>query len=630
MLHFIRERAHGWVAWFIVGLITIPFALWGVNSYITGPSDIVVATVNGQPIQQAEYQQAVKQYRDRMRTALKDKFDPTVFDSVEIKRNVLDSLIDKKLLVSVGQGSGQRVSDMTLLSIIHATAAFQKDGTFDSERYALMLARVGLTPEQYESELRIDSIVQEFTANVQGATLAATYASGNLLRLEKQTREIAYGVIPALSVLDKVVITDEQVQAYYAINASNYSAPERLDVNYIKLSLDSLMSDISISEAEIKSYYFNNKDQFVGPEQLKISHILIEGDDSDATATIENIQTRLQQGQTFSALATELSQDVGSAKQGGDLGFVQRGVMDAAFEDAAYALQSVGDISDIVTTEFGQHLIMLTAIKKPEGKSFEEAKTDVESFLIRQKAETLFYEKAELLADLSYENPDNLEIAAEDLNLEIKTSVEFQRERNTVGIATNPKVVAAAFSEDVLMNDLNSAVIELTKSDLLVLHKNKHTEASQLGFDSVAPAIKEQLRFENAARIAKNQGEKLLGKLKSGEEPNNLFSDSNWHSAQIYGRSDRVISQQILQYAFSTAKPETSTQPEFVGFTAQNGNFVVLKVTDVTEGDLSTISAEEYEGLQSHLNRSYGDSELQAFINELKAGADIKVFTNYL
>ena len=630
MLHFIRERAHGWVAWFIVGLITIPFALWGVNSYITGPSDIVVATVNGQPIQQAEYQQAVKQYRDRMRTALKDKFDPTVFDSVEIKRNVLDSLIDKKLLVSVGQGSGQRVSDMTLSRMIHATAAFQKDGTFDSERYSLMLARVGLTPEQYESELRTDSIVQELTTNVQGATLAATYASGNLLRLEKQTREIAYGVIPALSVLDKVVVTDEQVQDYYAINASNYLAPERLDVNYIKLSLDSLMSDISISEAEIKSYYFNNKDQFVGPEQLKISHILIEGDDSDATATIENIQTRLQQGQTFSALATELSQDVGSAKQGGDLGFVQRGVMDAAFEDAAYALQSVGDISDIVTTEFGQHLIMLTAIKKPEGKSFEQAKTDVESFLIRQQAETLFYEKAELLADLSYENPDNLEIAAEDLNLEIKTSVEFQRERNTVGIATNPKVVAAAFSEDVLMNDLNSAVIELTKSDLLVLHKNKHTEASQLGFDSVAPAIKEQLRFENAARIAKNQGEKLLGKLKSGEEPNSLFSDSNWHSAQIYGRSDRVISQQILQYAFSTAKPENSTQPEFVGFTAQNGNFVVLKVTEVTEGDLSTISAEEYEGLQSHLNRSYGDSELQAFINELKAKSEIKVFTNYL
>ena len=241
MLHFIRERAHGWVAWFIVGLITIPFALWGVNSYITGPSDIVVATVNGQSIQQSEYQQAVQQYRDRMRAELKDKFDPTVFDSLEIKRNVLDSLIDKKLLVSVGQGSGQKVSDITLSRIIHATSAFQKDGTFDSERYSLMLARVGLTPERYESELRVDSIVQELTTNVQRSTLAATYASDNLLRLEKQTREIAYGVIPALSLLDKIEVTDEEIQAYYAINASNYLAPERLSVNYIELSVDCLL-----------------------------------------------------------------------------------------------------------------------------------------------------------------------------------------------------------------------------------------------------------------------------------------------------------------------------------------------------------------------------------------------------
>ena len=412
MLHFIREHAKGWVAWFIVGLISIPFALWGVNSYLTGPSDIVVANVNGQTISQTEYQQAVQQYRDRMRAMLKDNFDPAMFDSVEAKQNVLNNLIDKKLLTSIGIDSGQKVGDVELARVIHATPAFQRDGKFDAERYSLMLARVGMTPERYEAELRLDSIVQELTNNVQGSTLAANYLTDNLLRLEKQTRDIAYGVVPALSLVDNVTVTDEQIKDYYDKHASNYMAPERLTVDYIELSVDGLMADVSVTDSELQSYYVDNKDQFVSPEQRKASHILIEGDDDAAVAKLESIQARLTAGEDFASLATELSQDVGSAKEGGDLGFFQRGVMDSTFENTVYGLKNIGDVSDIIKTQFGHHLVKLTDVKQGEGKSFEQAKAQVEKLLRQQKAEALFYEKAELLADLSYENPDNLDVAA--------------------------------------------------------------------------------------------------------------------------------------------------------------------------------------------------------------------------
>ncbi len=630
MLHFIRERAQGWVAWFIVGLISIPFALWGVNSYLTGPSDTVVATVNGQDIPQAEYQQAVQQYRDRMRTMLKDEFDPTMFDSVEVKRNVLNSLIDQKLLMSIGQASGQRVSDVELSKAIHATPAFQVDGRFDSDRYSLMLARVGMTPERYEAQLRVDSVVQELTSNVQKSTLAASYLSDNLLRLEKQTREIAYGVVPALSLVDKVTVSDEQVTEYYEKYSSNYMAPERITVDYIELSVDELTNEVDISDSELQSYYLDNEDQFVSPEQRKASHILIEGDDAKAITLLESIQVRLNNGEDFAVLAETLSQDVGSAKEGGDLGFFERGLMDSTFENTVYAMENIGDVSAIIKTDFGHHLIKLTGIKAGEGKSFEQAKSEVETVLRRQKAEVLFYEKAELLADLSYENPDSLDVAAEELGLEIKTSSEFQRERNTSGIAKDQKVVAAAFSEDVLTHDLNSAVIELSKSDLLVLHKNKHTEASQLSFDSVAPAIREQLRFEQAAQQAKQQGDEILAKLEAGESPEALFDASNWFAAKTYQRTDSEVSQQILQSAFSSAKPKSDSEPEFVGFTARNGNFVVVKVSAVHEGDPASVSAEVRDGLTSHLDRVYVDSELQAFVNQLKNEADIEVFQQYL
>ena len=628
MLHFIRERAQGWVAWFIVGLISIPFALWGVNSYLTGPSDIVVATVNGESIQQAEYQQSLKQYRDRMRSMLGEEFDPTMFDSIAVKKSVVDGLIEQKLLLSVGQDLGQRISNAALLQMIHSTPAFQQNGQFDADTYSMTLARVSLNPERYEAELYSDSLRQELINNVQRSTITTDAALNNILRIEKQTRDIAYGVIPAYSLFDKVTVTDDEVQNYYDTYKTNYLAPERLSVDYVELSVDVLSKAIDVDEEKLQSYYIDNQDQFVGPEQRRASHILIEGDADAAIATLDEVKVRLEQGEDFSTLATELSQDSGSAEEGGDLGYFQREVMDANFEEVVFSMSKEGDVSDIVETEFGHHLIKLTGIKSSEGKSFAESKSDIEKLYRKQQAEDLFYEQAELLADLSYENPDNLDIVAEELSLEIKTSQEFVREGSKTGIATEQKVVTAAYSEDVLANDLNSAVIEVSKSHLVVLHKNKHILASQLAFESVSPAITEQLRFEHARDQAAQQGDAILAKLKSGEDVSGLFAEKEWHATETLGRISEDVSEQILSRAFSLVKP-TST-PQYLGFTATNGNYVVIEVSAVTEGDSTNASAEDQDGLRSHLNRTYSDSELQSFIKSIRNDADIELFEKYL
>jgi len=629
MLHFIRERAQGWVAWFIVGLISIPFALWGVNSYLTGPSDVVVATVNGEPIKQDEYKQAMQQYRDRMRAELKDNFNPAMLDSPQIKEGILDSLVDEKLLLSVGYDLGQRISDPYLASMIHATPAFRKDGQFDSSQYKQMLARASYTPERYENELRTDSIIQEFTRNIASSTLTDQFSVDNILRLEHQKREIAYGVVPAMSLLDGVKIEPEEVEAYYAINASNYLTPERVIVDYIELSVDDLVKKVEVDDNKLQTFYADNSTLFVGPEERKASHILIEGDDETAKATLQSAIERLAQGESFADLAKELSADVGSAQEGGDLGFFQRGVMDSAFEETTFSMQE-GDVSDIVKTEFGHHLIKLTAIKAAIAKPFADVKDDVEKLYRNQTAEKLFYEQAELLADLSYENPDNLDVAAEDLGLEINVSSEFQRQNNkTAGLASNPKVVAAAFSEDVLSNDLNSAVIELTKSHLVVLHKNKYMPQSQLALDSVAPAITEQLRFKAAADLAKQNGEELISKLKEGAEGSSLFSGSNWFPAQYYARVEAEVSNQVLTHAFSTPKP-SGVEAQYSGFTANNGNYIVLKISGVEEGKPETASDDERAGLESQLSKITGDSELKAVIKSLREEADIEIFDKFL
>jgi len=628
MLHFIRERAQGWVAWFIVGLISIPFALWGVNSYLNGPSDIVVATVNGESVKQTEYKQALQQYRDRMRTVMKDKFDPKLFDSMTVKQSVLNELIEKKLLFSAGHDLGQRINDASLNSIIQATPAFQKAGKFDPDRYSMMLRRIGLNPERYEAELRRDSITQQLTRNVQQSTLVGQYAVDDILRLEKQKREIAYGVIPASSLVDKITVNDDSVKTYYQQHLSNYLAPERVSINYIELSVDKLTKNVSVNDDDLRSFYANNQDLFVGPEQRRASHILIEGDKDKALATIDKIKSRLDQGEDFSTLAKEYSQDAGSAKEGGDLGYFQHNVMDPAFEKAVFAMKNTGDITGPIKTQFGYHLIKLTGIKAAEGKSFADAKSDVERLYRRKKAEDIFYDKADKLADISYENPDSLDATAEALGLDINTVPEFTRNGGNDGIAKNKKVISAAFSEDVLVNDLNSAVIELSKSDLVVLHKKKHIPASQLPLKSVAPAIKEQLRFEQATAQAKQDGMAIVKQLKAGSSADSLFSADNWHAAKFYDRTDTEVSQQILRHAFSTAKP--SKTPEYSAFTASNGNYIVLKIVAVKEGDIKDTSNEEREGLKAHLQRTYGASEIQAFINALKQKADIEIFKQYL
>jgi peptidyl-prolyl cis-trans isomerase D len=628
MLHFIRERAQGWIAWFIVALISIPFALWGINSYIGGATEIDVAKVDGQSITQTEYQRQLQQYRERMRNMMGEQFDPSMFDNDEVKKSLLDDLIEQKLIELANAKLGQNVTDAQLAQLIHSTPVFQTDGKFDATKYATVISQAGLySPAYYEAQLRKDLLAQELVGNIQKSSFVTDKSLNNLLRLDKQSREIAYGVIPAQDFVEQVTISDEQTQQYFDDNKQQYMAPERVAVDYIELSVDELKSAVEVTETELKQYYAANQSQFVGPEQRRVSHILIEGDDEAARAAIDAAKQRITNGEAFAEVAKQLSQDTGSAQQGGDLGFFEKGVMDAAFEEASFALNDVGEVSDIVQSEFGYHLIKLTEIAAPEGLSFADAKADVERKFRQQQAETAFYEKSELLADLTYENPDNLDLAADELGLEVKSTEPFTRQGGS-GIASNKKVAEAAFSDDVLINDENSSVLELSKMQLVVIHKKQHIEESLLPYESVAPAIKESLKFEKAVKLATEKGKELTRQLEQGSAADTLFSAGNWHASQTTTRQNDKLSQQLLQHAFSMKY--TPSKTSYSGFSASNGNYIVVALSAVTDGDASLVEEEEKQGLKANLQRLSAEAEIKAYIDSLKASADIEVFEENL
>ncbi|MAK67543.1 MULTISPECIES: SurA N-terminal domain-containing protein [unclassified Methylophaga] len=620
MLHFIRDRAQGWIAWFIVGLISIPFALWGVNSYVTGPSDAVVAKVNGEEITRSELLQAVQRYREQMRQMMGDEFNPDMFDGAEIRYAVIDDLIEQRLIRSASDKLGQRISDRQIAQFIQQTPAFQRDGSFDTEQYQMVLARAGFSPASYEASLRNDLLGQQLVQNIEGSTVVSQVEVERLLKLENQQREIAYGVIKLEDFLSEVEVDESDVRDFYNANQSSYTTPEQISVDYLELSLDTVSSQIDVNDEQLQQYFIDNKTQFVGPEQRRASHILIE-DNEQAEQILAEIQTKFEEGQSFEELAEAYSVDVGSASSGGDLGTIQRDVMEATFEEAVFALENVGDISEPIKTEFGYHIIKLTDIDKSSNVDFADVKNEVALQYRRQQAERQFYDKAEELANLTYENPETLDVAAEALALEINTSGSFTRSGGS-GIAENQAVIKAAFSDDVLNEDLNSQVIELSDTRLVVIRKNSYVDATLLPFDSVSPAITEQIRYQRASDLAYIQGEARLQELKSGAPANEVFVD-NWQPAAFYSRDSQNISAQILNQAFTLPNAEST---QYAGFTADNGNYVVVAVSDVQQGAIDDIEPEVRDGLVSNLTRLNGSAEMAAFLSALRSEAKIKIY----
>lgn len=628
MLSFIRERSQGWLAWIIVLLISIPFALWGINSYMGGPGESVVAFVDDEEITQTEFQRAMRQYRERMRFMLGERFDFKLFDNMKIKRRVLDGLIEQKLLLSSGDLLGQTISDTVLSKIIQSTPEFKKDGHFDYEYYGLVLAKMGLSRASFEIQLRNNMLNQELINNIRQTSVITKLDVDTVLKFKMESRDIAYGVISVQEQLKFIDISSEDVKKYFNKYRHNYLLPEHVAVNYIELSIDQLKKDVVIDEEVLKGFYIDNQKLFSRSVQRRVSHIFIRGlnDDSRALETMSVIKQRLNNGEYFTNLAKEFSEDGNSARTGGDLGIIDHGQLDSAFEDASFMLKNIGDVSELIHTKFGYHLIQLTEIRAGEWQPFYSVRARVESLYRHKEAEKIFYEKTEQLTNSSYEYPDSLGITSEELGIEIKTTDAFSRDGLNIDIVNNEKVVEAAFSDDVLINNLNSAVIEISTSHLMVIHKNKYFPAIPISYEVIAPEIEELLIFEKASSKASEIGENIIIELKLGVMAEPLFTEDNWHTTKVYDRSNKEISSQILERAFSMPKPTSTNEPEYHGFKATNGNYIIIELTAVNYGHLTYVTDKEFEYFRSNLTRVSGRSEVESFIDSIKTMAQIKIF----
>ena len=626
MLEFIRERATGFIAWIIVIGIALTFALWGLGDYLTPDANVYVAEVGEEKITQNSLQQRYLQNRARLQAALGENFNPAFFSEDALKREALDVLIQENVLVQKLTESGQSVGDTQLNATLQSLEAFKTNGVFDSARYQEQIRLQGESVEGFENRMRRAVLIDQAANSVVQSSFVSDAELDAFVKLRDQQREISILTVPNSLFEDSVEVGDEEIQAYYDENGSRYQTAEKVSVDYLVLDANDLTGDIDIEEDDVRFEYEQRKSEFVVDEQRRASHILIEVDaDADDAATAElrakaqALLDRANAGEDFAELAKANSDDVGSANSGGDLGFFGKGVMVPPFEEAVFALEQ-GQISELVQSSFGFHIIKLTGLQEQRGKTFEEMRAELENEMKRDRAADIVIERSELLTDATYENPETLSVAAEELGLEIKTSELFERNNGT-GIASAPEFRNAAFSDEVLEQSNNSEPLQLSGNRIVVLRLKERVAPTPKPLEEVREDILATLKEEAANNASKELGETLVADIEAGNDIADQLAEKElvWTEAKFYSRNDGSVDRLILQSAFKLIEANDSA----MGIELLNGDYALYKMTEIKEGDPSSLSDEQRQVLKDQQQRARGGSEYTAWLEILRSSTKV-------
>lgn len=626
MLQSIRDRLTGPIVWFVIGLICIPFAFWGIESFRTGGSDPVVAVVGEQEITQAQYRAGYEQRYQQLQSLLGDNFRPDMIDSARFRQNVLDDMVQESVMRQYTREAGFRASNAAVFDYLSSVPQFQENGKFSAQVYKDLLARQGMQPQRFESQLRESLVIDQLREAVVDSAFVTSAEVQLAQRIAGQTRDVAVAVISAAQFRDQVVITPEQVAQRYEADKSRYMAPERIRLAYVELDLARLPKAENPGPEVLRVMYDAEKDsRFATPEERKARHLLVNfgADKSAAKEKIEQLAAQIRGGADFAEVARASSDDIGSKQAGGDLGWVRRGMMTASFEEALYALPQ-GQVSEPVETEFGWHLIKVDEIKPATVKAFEDA--DVQAQLLEafqaRESEKRFQELSEKLEQLAFENPTALEPVAQALGLQVQTTEWFTREGGP-GIAAEEAVKQAAFSAEVLADDENSKPLALGENRVAVVRKAEYEAPRQRTLEEVSGTLQQELRNQAAQAQARAKAEALLAALRQGEPLRAAVAASGAglrHDGAIR-RDSTAVERSIVEASFRMPHPaQGQMQLQQVDLPSGDIAVLVLRSVDDPPADLAAAQAE-----QSRLRDSVAGAEFAALRKAIEQVIEVEI-----
>ena len=630
ILERFRELSQGWVAKVLLGLITIPFALFGVDYYFrSGGQADAVAHVDGTPIPQNRFSEAVRRRLDELRGMLgANAPDISQLNTPQLRTAVLQQLVDQTLLESRARSVGLAIPDRSVAEKIAAIDAFKENGKFSQQRYEQILSAQGLTAARFEQDVRDELAIQVYQDTLAASAIVPQVAVDAWSRLSYQTREVSVANFQPETFLDKVKLDDKAVRAWYDTHLDSYRNPERVQVQYLTLNPETLGKDIVVADEDVRKAYDEQaaKQRFNTPEERRAAHILISVKADASDAERKAARTKAEQvlaevrahPDQFAKLAEKYSQDPGSAKQGGDLGFFGHGAMVKPFEDSAFKLKQ-GEISDLVTTDFGYHIIRLTEIKDAHTKTLAEAGPELTQELRTQRAAKKFAEAADTFSNLVFEQSGSLKPAADALKLDIAQSGWIAR--NGAGadsVLANPKVLPALFANEVIKDKRNTAAIEAGPNVLIAARMTAYEPATPKPFAEVSDAIRQQLIRTEAARLATSAGQDALAALQAGKSVDGLvFSEAKTSTRAAAAAG---IPPALVEPAF---KLDPTKLPAYAGADLGGAGFAIARVTKVTDGKID--DAQARKEAEKGLRRNVEQGEFAGVIASLRKNATIDI-----
>jgi len=627
MLQKIRDNSQGTAAKIFVWFIIVVFGAWGASTIVSSVINATpVVSVNGEEIDELEVERNAQLKMQEYLEAQGPDADLSGIDEELIREAAISELIQRKLLLQYAEQTGMVISSRAIDRSIAQTPDFQVDGVFNGERAQMLLQSMGYTPNSYRSALATEGVINQtsFAYGLSGFTTRKELE--HLAALVNQTRDIRYILINLGSELDNIEIQEEDIQNYYTENEKSFILEEQVSLEYLELDKEEIFDEVTVTEEQIRQRYDEEQLEYQSQIERRASHILLEAfDDADydeAMSQATELKQRIDDGESFEELAAEFSNDLGSAAGGGDVGYTTGDTFVEPFEQALLSLD-VGEVSAPVRTEFGVHLIKLTERSESEIETFEDARERLERDLKTAQVDTIFLARQEELGNLAFESFD-LADPAEIMGLEIQTTGLFGRSGGT-GIAANQDVINSGFSQEVLLDGLNSNLIAITPSRSVVIRVKEHNQPEIQPLESVRGEIEVMLRFDKIRDMSIDLGETIVSSINNGQNIDTLLETQNlsWNQISELERTNPALPPELVANVFEMDTPadgETSVE----GFELATGDYVVVELQQVNDGIIEDFEEAELESLQDFLAQQSANAEFQALVMGMQERAEIE------
>jgi peptidyl-prolyl cis-trans isomerase D len=616
MLTKIREKSQGAFAGIILTVICVPFILWGINNYLNDGQESPIASVGKKDFYQRDLNKAYEKFQQSLGNF--------AMDEANLKSQALSKLIKDEVMLQYVNQKGLVVTDQAIRDFVTTLPYFQTDGKFDDEKYKQLLRAQRMSSNQFVGQIKNALVMEQFQQTMLNSSFATPYDVEHFFKIQNQQRDVDYLTIPIHPNLQTP--SDEAINQFYQAHQSDYQNPEKISVDYLELTLDELAKTVEVNEEKLSAFYEEQKDQYSLPERRKISHILFAINDKQtekvALEKVQQAKNRLN-SENFSTLAQELSDDHLTAKNGGDLGLFSPNVMDKTFETAALSLKQ-GEVSAPIKSSFGYHLIKVSELTPSQIKPYNQIKAELTAAYQKSQAENLFTQKGEELTEICYQNTDTLQVAANQLQLTLKTTTLFTKTEGE-GIANNEKIRAVAFSDDVLQGN-NSTPIEISNDHLIVLRLHEHKNAESKPLETVKKDIIKTIQTQQAQQNAIDTANAIKTKLLAGDSLSTIANDYKLPIQNVTGltRMKKDFNAVLNAAIFKAAKP-IADKPSIFIVALPTHEQIVVSLNKVEDGVLSEEDKAAANVMTKRMAKVIGESEFNSLINTLQEKADVEV-----